>query len=476
LCQAQAASKAIKNSVTVEKTDPAKLKVPEVPEKPRGKQKEKLQSSQQWQQPSQSNTPSQRGNAEPNYNCFVKVVRCEEIPTLKPLMKSLLSREKYREGEIDKDGAPESKKPKYEIVYAPAYYSEKKALAHISKGQNQGYQAGFKFAKADGRLEDLKGHVPKSLQPNKASAAAANARACGKTMASNNPAVSISASSLYEFNAPTTPQKSISLVMVHPQPGSKIINAGPGRESKSSKLHDLISDPSIVISNTVEQVTSGSSTQHMLPCSYCKRKFLIAKDLIAHKRLNHACSGPFCTRCGGDYADQQAMMTHACCAQFRCDICGQAFLTAPALTNHAKTHPKVMCGTCCFTAGSREELKNHLCGGRPVKVGLSAMTVNTSSGICMSQTVVKQYLCQKCSLMFPSQQALATHMCVGSQTGTSNPSAVSTLASMSTMAGMSTTRMPNQKFPLAPVSMDSVLPEVEHLAKFYSNIVFQEKQ
>jgi hypothetical protein len=50
------------------------------------------------------------------------------------------------------------------------------------------------------------------------------------------------------------------------------------------------------------------------------------------------------------------------------------------------------------------------------------------------------------------------------------------LASMSTMAGMSTTRMPNQKFPLVPVSMDSVLPEVEHLAKFYSNIVFQEKQ
>lgn len=467
---AQAASKAIKKSIEKEKIDPAKLKWPE--------SSKKIKTSFSRKQTLTSKQSSHE------HNCFVKVVRCDEDPSWKDLVQKHLceqkcigSNNKRRHAEIcdgfnpeDGDLLPRKKhtKTKYEVVYSP---SEKSALSFFSKPDSRGKVASYHCVNADGKMEDLEGHKPKSFQINyngpifRSNGPSAkqvvmvypkpgtpiiqysNKQTVSRYASKSTKSMTMMSQSQNVFgeqDVKPVPQKSLSIVMVHPKPGSKIINAGhTGKSnSKSRLLHKMIEDPTVVISNKVEVLTSGGN--YGMPCAQCGLSFSMAKDLVSHKRMVHKSLDPPDVTSGSEFP--------------------------------------YICPICCFSAQTSDALNLHTCGGRPAKGSvrdyrpktkpvpiivypkLKALAESSPGGS-------KKFLCEMCLNMFTNARALASHTChpdlVVLDDKPSESSSVSSILSSNTSKSASTST--------STAAMDRVLPEVEQLAKFYSSVVFQEK-
>ena len=430
-------------------------------------------------------------------DCVVKLVRCEDNPLLRTLVEQLKTEQKivskksssagakrpqnHREDDSDcvcveeKDLPPSAKRSKtkdypqpngdpdsrYEIMYVPAYAKEKTALSHIS---------GSSPAEKTNSVE------PYSTRTDH--------KPCG---------VSTSAQS---------GRKSLSLVVVHPKPGTKIINTSTGRSSKSTLLHQMITDPNTVISNNITRVTTTAGKSE-LKCGMCTKTFSLARDLINHKRLAHNCTKLMCTACAGEFPSDKALKSHACRAKCRCDICGTIckearYLAMHKRMAHKKTVGSYMCYVCCFQASSKQELDMHPCGGKPRKttplmtssstvmvypkwdvhsksapssssstptpniyIDISAKDPDTA-GQASSSSNVMQFLCEVCLNMYPSHAALQSHQC-GDEVVTIDPDPVKAAP-----------KAPSTVEPFMPPLSMEVLPEVEQLAKFYSSVVFKD--
>ena len=426
-------------------------------------------------------------------DCFVKLVRCEDDPVLRTLVEHLKKKQKIvskkssslgaehaqnhkgddldcvcvededlppsakrskTKGNSQANGDPDSK---YEIMYVPAYAKEKMALSHIS-----GCDPMEKIGSYYGSRTDHKTcGGPTSARPG---------------------------------------QKSLSLVVVHPKPGTKIINTSTGRSSKSTLLQKMISDPNTVISNNITRVMTTAGKCE-LKCGMCSKTFSLARDLINHKRLAHKCTKLMCTACAGEFPSDKALKSHACRAKCRCDICGTIcketrYLAMHKRMAHKKTVGSYMCYVCCFQASSQEELDTHPCGGKPRKTTPPVASSSTvmvypkwevstksqpsdssvpkpniyidisakepaTDGEASSSNNGMQFLCEVCLNMYPSRTALESHKC-GEQVIVVDPESTKAAPQAPSMADA-----------FMPMGME-VLPEVEQLAKFYSSVVFKD--
>ncbi|XP_076465069.1 uncharacterized protein LOC143296929 [Babylonia areolata] len=465
---AHAASEAIKMSVKDEKADPSKGKA----NGGSGKEQKKEPSRAGKTKSSVKKAKHRRRSGKP-YDCCIKLVRCDQDHKVKTRMHS------------SEDGCEEHDST-YKVVRSPVAVSENDRV--------------FK-SQANGNVQQKKKDSPCGSQTVHSGAEQRKSK-----YLSGGPGMS-------RQRQTGVKPSSLNVVVVHPKPGSKIINTAKGRQSKSVRLQELISDPSMVISTEVSRImTTGGNAE--LQCSRCSKTYMVARDLINHKRMAHKVSEYMCTTCADEFPSALQLNNHKCKAKYRCEICGCCCKSPSAMLKHKNmAHPKTlgsyMCSVCCFNAGSQQELNAHVCGGRP-KIKYSARASSAvmvyptwedqpqassssaprpniyvdipgpvvpgseavgSKGDAGSRSSPMQFLCEVCLNMFPTAAALASHKCDADVV-------VDMDADPGPQPSVSATprvppQLPSNASPMVPLGME-VMPEVEQLAKFYSSVVFME--
>ena len=257
-------------------------------------------------------------------------------------------------------------------------------------------------------------------------------------------------------------QQTVSVVVVRPKPGSKIVGYSQRRNTFDNKR------------------TVGSL---MLKCSLCSFSTMSGRELMHHKERMHNMTNPMCCQCGAEYSSAMEVMTHSCPASFRCPHCG---LQLDSQENHDEHCQKRVCTKCCFSARCEEELDAHLCGAWPVNErfrvasGKAAATSTFDCGPCEckfeadvkltsgNQEADEQkpsFPCEVCLHAFSTERALLKHPCfiaVSSESSTSFPS-------------LAPTPMRSHGLPVdSTITSTLFSSEAEKFAKFYSTLVYNE--